>query len=1073
MARYRPVDPKADLPAMEQRILDFWKGARIFEKSLAMREGAPEWVFYEGPPTANGKPGLHHVEARTFKDVFPRYKTMTGHYVHRKAGWDCHGLPVELEVEKEIGTRTKRDIEEFGVARFNELCRQSVTRYVDEFERVTERIGFWLKLDEAYFTMSTEYIQSVWWALKRLHQMGLLYQADKVTAYCPRCGTPLSDHEVSQGYAETEDPSIYVRLPLLTGPLAGAADLLVWTTMPWTLVPNTLVAVGKAIPYVLARGGRAGDRPVVVAAERVEESLGKGAEVIRPVALDELVGARYRAPFDLVGPGSPSDPEGDPATWRFIVVGDFVRTDEGTGIVHTGAAFGEDDMRVAKEHGVPIINPVDGEGRFDDRAGPYAGMYIREADKHIIDDLRQAGLLAFAGTHTHSYPFCWRCDTPLIYYARPAWYVRTTAHKEDLLAANETVTWYPDHIKHGRYGDWLANNIDWSLSRERYWGTPLPIWICPQGHETAVGSLAELSELAGKDVREIDPHRPSIDEVVVACPRCGGEARRVSSLIDVWFDSGAMPFAQWAYMGPGSPGEEPFRRRFPADYVAEALDQTRGWFYTLMAEGVLLFGQSAYRNVLCLGLLLGKDGRRMSKSLGNVIDPWEVIDRYGADAVRWFLVASGSPWAPRRVPMEAIEDVVRQLLLTVWNTYAFFVTYANLDRPDLAASPGPEERPLLDRWALSQLNETVAVVRDAMESYDATNAGRRIAQFVDDLSNWYVRRSRRRFWDPARAAGEESGSDSAARDKLAAYATLHKCLATLVGLMAPLTPFITEEIYRNLVAETDPGAPESVHLIDFPVADPALSDPELDEAMAVARQIVSLGRQVRTEAKVRTRQPLPRAVVHVPGNPDRLQPLLALVADELNVKQVVFAESAEELSGWRAKPNFKLLGPRLGQRVQDVAAALQRDDGALASQFARSETVTLSFGDGEPVSLAPDEVELVQQTRSGWGVASDGTVTVALDLEPDQELRNEGLARELVRAIQDLRKSSGLQVADRIVLGIEASTETRAALEPHLSFLAKEVLAAEVSWQPVEEASGAVELNLDGSSVRLSLRSTG
>jgi isoleucyl-tRNA synthetase len=559
----------------------------------------------------------------------------------------------------------------------------------------------------------------------------------------------------------------------------------------------------------------------------------------------------------------------------------------------------------------------------------------------------------------------------------------------------------------------------------------------------------------------------------VACPHCDGEARRVSSLIDVWFDSGAMPFAQWAYMGPGSPGEEPFLRRFPADYVAEALDQTRGWFYTLMAEGVLLFGQSAYRNVLCLGLLLGEDGRRMSKSLGNVIDPWEVIDRYGADAVRWFLVASGSPWAPRRVPLEAIEDVVRQLLLTLWNTYAFFITYANLDEPDLAESPRPAERPLLDRWALSQLNETVAVVRDAMESYDATTAGRRIAQFVDDLSNWYVRRSRRRFWDPARAAGEESGSDSAARDKLAAYATLHECLATLVGLMAPLTPFITEEIYRNLVAETDPGAPESVHLIDFPVADPALSDPELDEAMAVARQIVSLGRQVRTEAKVRTRQPLPRAVVHVPGNPDRLQPLLALVADELNVKHVVFAESAEELSGWRAKPNFKLLGPRLGQRVQDVAAALQRDDGALASQFARSETVTLSFGDGEPVSLAPDEVELVQQTRSGWGVASDGTVTVALDLEPDQELRNEGLARELVRAIQDLRKSSGLQVADRIVLGIEASTETRAALDPHLSFLAKEVLAAEVGWQPVEEASGAVELNLDGSSVRLSLRSTG
>lgn len=1074
MGTYRPVDPKADLPAMEREVLEFWGRARIFEKSLALREGAPEWVFYEGPPTANGLPGLHHVEARTFKDVFPRYKTMTGHYVHRKAGWDCHGLPVELEVEKEIGTKTKRDIEAFGVARFNDLCRQSVTRYVDEFERVTERIGFWLKLDEAYFTMSSEYIQSVWWGLKRLHEMGLLFQDDKVTAYCPRCGTPLSDHEVAMGYAETEDPSIYVRLPLLTGPLAKeGADLLVWTTMPWTLVPNTLAVVGEGIRYILARGGLAGDRPVVVAAERLEESLGNGAEAIRDVSLDELVNARYRAPFDLIGPGSPSDPEGDPGSWRFVVVGDFVRTDEGTGIVHTGAAFGEDDMRVAREHGVPIINPVDGEARFDQRCGPYAGMYVREADAHIIEDLRAAGLLVSAETSTHSYPFCWRCGTPLIYYARPAWYVRTTERKRELLDANEKVTWYPDYIKHGRYGDWLANNVDWSLSRERYWGTPLPIWICPQGHETAVESLAELSKLGGRDVNGLDPHRPGIDEVVLPCPRCGQEARRVPYLIDVWFDSGAMPFAQWGYMGPGSKGEEEFRRRFPADFIAEGLDQTRGWFYTLMAEGVLLFGQSAYRNVLCLGLLLGQDGRRMSKSLGNVVDPWEVIDRFGADAVRWFLVAGGSPWAPRRVHMEAFADVVRQLLLTVWNTYHFFVTYANLDRPHLASAPPPRDRPVLDRWAMSQLHGTVAIVREAMEGYDATGACRRIGQFVDDLSNWYVRRSRRRFWDPARAAGDASRSGSAARDKLAAYATLHQCLAVLVGLMAPITPFIADEIYRNLVAERDPGAPESVHLTDFPVLDPGLIDPALDEAMAVARQIVSLGHQVRTAAKVRVRQPLARAVVHVPGDPGRLQPLLTLVAEELNVKHVSFTESAEELSGWRAKPNFRVLGPRLGRRVQDVAAVLQGDDGTLASQFARGEGVALTLDGEGPISLGPEDVELIQETRSGWGVASDGAVTVALDLEPDEELRQEGFAREVVRAVQDLRKSAGLEVADRIVLGIEASPEVWAALEPHKGFLAQEVLALEVLDQAVERPTGAVDVDLDGSRVRVSLRRAG
>jgi isoleucyl-tRNA synthetase len=1067
MATYRPVDPKADLPAMEREILAFWDQARIFDKSLALREGAPEWVFYEGPPTANGKPGLHHVEARTFKDVFPRYKTMTGHYVHRKAGWDCHGLPVELEVEKEIGTKTKRDIEAFGVARFNELCRQSVTRYVDEFERITDRIGFWLKLDEAYFTMSPEYVQSVWWALKRLHELGLLYQDDKVTAYCPRCGTPLSDHEVAQGYEQTEDPSIYVRLPLVTGPLAGEADLLVWTTMPWTLVPNTLAVVGEGIRYVLARGGRAGDRPVVVAVDRLEASLGEGAEVIRAVALNELVGARYRAPFDLVGPGSPSDPDGDPASWRFVVVGDFVRTDEGTGIVHTGAAFGEDDMRVAREHGVPIINPVDGEGRFDQRCGPYAGMHIREADAHIIEELRDAGLLVWAGRTTHSYPFCWRCGTPLIYYARPAWYVRTTAHKEELLEANESVNWYPDYIKHGRYGDWLANNVDWSLSRERYWGTPLPIWVCGKSHDTAVGSLAELSTLAGRDLTSIDPHRPGIDDVVVTCPECGDEARRVPYLIDVWFDSGAMPFAQWGYLGPGTSGEEEFRRRFPADYIAEGLDQTRGWFYTLMAESVLLFGQSSYRNVLCLGLLLGQDGRRMSKSLGNVIDPWEVLDRFGADAVRWFLLAGGSPWAPRRVHMEAIEDIVRQLLLTLWNTYHFFVQYANLDEPDLAAAPPPAERPLLDRWILSQLHGTVLSVREAMEGYDPPGAGRRIGQLVDDLSNWYVRRSRRRFWDPARAA--EDGSNASA-DKLAAYATLAACLTTLAGLMAPFTPFVTEEIYRNLVAEQASEAPESVHLTDYPTAVPGLIDVALDEAMAVARQIVSLGRQVRTAAKVRVRQPLRRAIVHVPGESRRLEPLLSLVAEELNVKDVGFAESAEELSGWRAKPNFRQLGPKLGRQVQEVAAALERDDGTLASALARDDSVTLSLGNGEKISLSPEDVELTQRTRSGWGVASDGAVTVALDLEPDQELRREGLARELVRAVQDLRKSAGLEVSDRIVLGIEAPGEIAPALETHRDFLAQEVLAVEVRWEPVDRPAGVTDVSLDGTTVRASLR---
>jgi isoleucyl-tRNA synthetase len=1060
---FRPVDPRTDLPGMEEGILEFWRASRIFEKSLHLRAGAPEWVFYEGPPTANGPPGIHHVEARTFKDVYPRYRTMTGYSVPRKAGWDCHGLPVELEVEREIGTRTKRDIEAFGVAEFNRLCRESVQRYVVDWAKVTERIGFWIDLDAAYWTMDPTYMQSVWWALKELHGRDLLYQDDRVTPYCPRCGTPLSDHEVAMGYRETEDPSIHVRMPVLTGPLADeGADLLIWTTMPWTLVPNTLNVVGEGIRYVLADGGRAGDRPVVLAADRMQESLGEGARIIRGVPFDELVGARYRAPFDLVGPGSPSDPGGDPSTWRFVVIGDFVRTDEGTGIVHTGAAFGEDDLRVARENGVPVVNPVDPEARFDDRAGPYAGMNIREADVRIIEDLRMAGLLLSAGRTRHTYPFCWRCDTPLVYYARPAWYIRTTKFRDELLAANENVNWYPDHIKHGRYGDWLSNNVDWSLSRERFWGTPLPIWICPAGHETAVGSLEELSTLAGRDLTAIDPHRPGIDEVTFDCPTCGQEARRVPYLIDVWFDAGAMPYAQWGYRGPGSNAEEAFTKRFPADFIAEGLDQTRGWFYTLMAESVLLFGQNAYRNVVCLGLLLDAQGRKMSKRLGNVIDPSTVIDEYGADALRWFLLAGGSPWADRRVSMEGFAQIVRQFLLTLWNTYAFFVTYANIDRPDLAAAPSTSERPVLDRWALSQLNRTVAVCREAMDAYDATRAAKRIAAFVEDLSNWYVRRSRRRFWDPGRSAGSSL-------DKASAYATLHESLTTVAGLLAPITPFIAEELHRNLVAERDPAAPESVHLTDFPVARPELIDDRLDRAMEVAREIVTLGRQVRTQAKVKVRQPLAHAAVHVAGDPEALAPLLALVAEELNVKGVRFAESAQELSSWRAKPNYRVLGPRLGRMVQDLGKVLAQDEGALAGRLASGESVDVSV-DGRIVSVGPGDVELVQQPREGWAVGSDGTVTVALDLEVTDQLRREGMVRELVRSVQELRKSAGLEVADRIVLGVESGPDVVAAVEEHKASLAADVLAVEVSTRSLEDPTALEDLTIDSKDVRLSIR---
>ncbi|HEX9236108.1 MAG TPA: class I tRNA ligase family protein, partial [Actinomycetota bacterium] len=732
------------------------------------------------------------------------------------------------------------------------------------------------------------------------------------------------------------------------------------------------------------------------------------------------------------------------------------------------------DLRVARQNGVPVVNPVDPEGRFDQRTGPYAGMYIRDADQHIIEDLGREGLLVWAGTHRHSYPFCWRCDTPLFYYARPAWYIRTTAYKQLLLEANETVNWFPEHIKHGRYGDWLENNVDWALSRERYWGTPLPIWICPDGHETAIGSLAELSERSGMDLTGMDLHKPGIDEVAITCPACGKQARRVSYLIDVWFDAGAMPYAQWGYRGPGSEGEALFTKRFPADFIAEAIDQTRGWFYTLMAEAVQLFGENSYRNVLVLGHLVDATGRKMSKRLGNVIDPWEVIDRFGADALRWFLVAGGSPWAQRRVYMEAFEDIVRRFLLTVWNTYSFFVTYANIDAPDLARAPLPRERPVLDRWVLSQLHATILVAGDAMEGYDVTAAARRIEQFVDDLSNWYVRRARRRFWKSSRSGdgGAEGGNRSAHgshADKLSAYATLHECLTGLVGVMAPITPFVSEAIYQNLSAERAPGMPESLHLTDFPKADRSLIDQALDEAMSVARDVVSLGRQVRTDAKVRVRQPLARAVVSVPGDHGPLLPLLPLIADELNVKEVVFTESAEELSGWRAKPDFRRLGPRLGSEVKEVAAALARDDGSLAAALAGGEPVSLRVPSGM-ITLSPADVELSQQTLPGWGLASDGAVTVALDLELTEELKAEGAVREIIRAVQDLRKSAGLDVADRIVLAVQAPPDLERAVATHVRTLTAEVLAVALGDAPLDQPDGQTDASVDGRVVRLWLR---
>ncbi|HVF08187.1 MAG TPA: isoleucine--tRNA ligase, partial [Actinomycetota bacterium] len=729
MAPFEPVDTDASFPELELETLAFWKERDVFRASLAQRAGAPLWMFYEGPPTANGKPGVHHVEPRTFKDVYPRYKTMTGHLVPRRGGWDCHGLPVELEVEKEIGTTGKRDIEAFGIAAFNDRCRASVKRYVGEFERLTERIGYWVDLEEAYWTMAPGYIESVWWSLKSLFERGLLQEADRVTAYCPRCGTALSDAEVAQGYRTVEDPSVFVRFPIVEAsePELEGASLLVWTTTPWTLPSNAGAAVDAGAVYDVME--REGDR-LVMAAALGPSVLGEGWRRLRGIDGAALVGARYAPPY----------PNIDGA--HRVVDGSFVSMDDGTGIVHLAPAFGPDDLAVGREQGWAVHKPVGDDGRFTDLAPAFVrGLFVKDADPAIVEDLRERGLLLRDERYEHNYPFCWRCQTPLLYYARTSWYVRTTEVKDRLLEVNEDVGWHPEHIKHGRYGNWLENNVDWALSRERYWGTPLPIWRCGRNHLRAVGSLAELGELAGRDVTGVDPHRPAIDEVAFDCRECGDEARRVPEVIDAWYDSGAMPFAQWGYHPELGRGIDEFERHLPADFISEAIDQTRGWFYTLMAEGVLHFDSTAYRSVVCFGFIVDEQGRKMSKSLGNVVDPMSVMERYGADALRWVLLTSGSPWSSRRLGDTVLEEAVRQFLLTLWHVYSFFVLYANADGfdPAMSPAPSPSSRPLLDRWILSRLAGTVREVRDGMDGYDVTGAGRRIQAFVDDLSNWYVR----------------------------------------------------------------------------------------------------------------------------------------------------------------------------------------------------------------------------------------------------------------------------------------------------------------------------------------------
>ena len=1011
---YRAMSPRVDLPGMEREVLDFWSREDIFNRSLAQTANGPTWVFYEGPPTANGIPGTHHIEARVFKDIFPRFKTMQGYFVPRKAGWDCHGLPVELAVEKELGFTGKRDIEEFGIAEFNERCRESVLGNVGKFAELTDRMGYWVDMDDAYWTMNPEYIQSVWWSIKQIHDAGLLGQDHRVSPYCPRCGTGLSDHEVAQGYEDITDPSVYVRFPLTGGELAQlypGLSLLVWTTTPWTLVSNTAVAAKPDATYNIVEFEGAF---YIVAAALVEQVFGDAGTVRADLPGTDLERLPYARPFDLV----------DIPDAHFVTLGEYVTTEDGTGLVHLAPAFGADDLAVCREYGLPVVNPIRADGTFDPDVALVGGQFFKAADEDLVADLLAGGLLFRRRDYNHSYPHCWRCHTPLMYYAQPSWYIRTTKIKERLLAANEATTWYPETIKWGRFGDWLHNNVDWALSRNRYWGTPLPIWRCENDHTTCVGSLEELGKLAGQELSTLDPHRPFVDDITLPCPHCGANAERVPEVIDVWYDSGAMPFAQWGYPHKNA---EIFDQRYPADFICEAIDQTRGWFYTLMAVGELVFNQSSYRNVLCLGHILDAEGRKMSKHVGNVIEPMGLMDRHGADGVRWFMLAAGSAWSSRRVSDESINEVVRKTLLTYWNTASFLSLYGRIAEfdPTDPRIPAAAERGSLDRWALSAANELIAKVHAALEDFDTQLAGRLLSNFIDDLSNWYVRRSRRRFWD----------------GDLAALATLHSCLRTATLLMAPFTPFITDRVWTDLFAD-QPEEPISVHLASWPQADLTLVDAQLATNVELVRRLVELGRAARAESKVKTRQPLRRALVAADGWSALPADLLREITDELNVLGAVGLDSEDaDLVEVSVKANFRELGKRFAKATPTIANAISGAPAAEVVNALRGAGAYQLAVDGEPVEILLADVVITETPREGWAVATDSGETIALDLTLDDELRRIGLARDVIRDIQEARKQRGFEVTDRITIEWSAAGEAAEAISTHAQEIADEVLA--------------------------------
>ena len=1044
---FKTVNPKLDVPSMEDNVLKMWTKQDIFKKTIEQRQGKPEYVFYEGPPTANGRPGVHHVLARAFKDMFPRYKIMRGYHVSRRGGWDTHGLPVEIEVEKQLGFTNKQQIEDYGVDKFNELCKKSVFTYIQEWEKLTERIAFWVDLDTAYVTYTNDFIESVWWILKNFWEKDLLFKGYKIVPYCPRCGTPLSDHEVALGYDEAEDPSVFVRFPLVDKP---DTYLLVWTTTPWTLPANVAVAAHPDVDYVTVERDHNGTTEKLILAKSLLEKVFRGEEVkvVDTFKGKKLSGVKYQPLYTYMPVDKPA---------YFVVLGDYVTTEDGTGLVHTAPAFGQEDMETGKKYDLPVLLTVLPDGTFMPEITPWRGIFVKEADPLIIQELESRGLMFRSERYVHTYPFCWRCHTPLLYYARESWYIRTSAKKESLVSLNKTINWVPDHIQNGRFGNWLENNIDWSLSRERYWGTPLPVWECDDcHHRECVGSVKELSEKAGRDLSELDLHRPYVDNVHWKCEKCSGRMARVKDLIDVWFDSGSMPYAQWHYPFEN---QDKFEAQYPADYICEAVDQTRGWFYSLHAISTLLNDKVSFKNVICLGHIQDAEGRKMSKSLGNIVQPWDVINLHGADALRWYLYTATPPGQERRFSSDLVGEVIRNFTLTLWNVYSFFVTYANLDKPQgLTVTATTND---LDRWLLSELNVLVRDVTKAYEEYDVTNATRPVEKFVENLSTWYVRRSRRRFWK------NESGAD-----KQAAYSTLYTALTTVAKLIAPAMPFLAEELYQNLVRSVDQTAPESVHLAEWPAVMEEFIDESLNREMELVMKLVSLGHSARQKANRKVRQPLAEAAFSV-GNTTERAALLKnteVVQDELNVKQVRLLDASTEAVSHTVKPLPKQLGQKYGNKFPAIQKAiLSMNAEEVASTLMAGNPLEVKAG-GETFQIISEEVEVKALAREGFAVAEDGAYVAALVTTLTPELVAEGLAREFVRRVQDLRKTADLDVSDRINLFVEASAGLKSAVEMHMDYIKAETLSVKLSFALVPANVSQVEDAFEGETMKVGLQ---